>query len=269
MTKEEYSPLMTEDGLEEEEKPSRRASSPTSSGLRRYAPTYRGLVAIVIVESLLLVLGLAFLLAKGGPGVCSKTSRVLYSPALDAVEPEVKVFHVGFPGDLSPFQKPSSPELDQAWDDLYQFGISRITKDQAALLPNKTSPIPGDEGYYIAELDVFHNLHCLNMVRKALNPAYYPEWNITASEKSAQHVSHCIDWVRQSIMCHADTSVIVWQWEDWVNSSIVKGDVAHTCRNFKKIQDWAKERVLPKPFDATVHLTDDIVIPVLQADDLM
>lgn len=40
-------------------------------------------------------------------------------------------------------------------------GISRITKEQAAQLPNKTQPIPGDDGYYISELDVFHNLHCL------------------------------------------------------------------------------------------------------------
>ena len=40
-------------------------------------------------------------------------------------------------------------------------GISKISKDQAAKLPNKTHAIPGDEGYYIAELDVFHNLHCL------------------------------------------------------------------------------------------------------------
>ena len=54
-----------------------------------------------------------------------------------------------------------------------------------------------------------------------------------------------------------------------MNSSIVKGDVAHTCRNFEKVRDWARERVLPKPFDPTVHLTDDIVIPVLQADHLM
>ena len=40
-------------------------------------------------------------------------------------------------------------------------GISKISKDQAAKLPNKTHAIPGDEGYYIAELGVFHNLHCL------------------------------------------------------------------------------------------------------------
>jgi hypothetical protein len=40
-------------------------------------------------------------------------------------------------------------------------GISRITKDQARLLPNKTSAIPGDEDGYIVGLEVFHQLHCL------------------------------------------------------------------------------------------------------------
>jgi len=40
--------------------------------------------------------------------------------------------------------------------------ILRIPKEQAALLPNRTEPITGDpDGYYIAQVDVFHQLHCL------------------------------------------------------------------------------------------------------------
>jgi len=76
MAKEEYSPLMSEDGLEEEQNATRRVSS--ASRLGKYAPTYRGLVVIVLVESLLLVLGAAFFLAKGSPGMCLKNARVLY-----------------------------------------------------------------------------------------------------------------------------------------------------------------------------------------------
>ena len=38
---------------------------------------------------------------------------------------------------------------------------SRIPKHQAALLANKTSPIPGDDGHYVVMLNVFHELHCL------------------------------------------------------------------------------------------------------------
>ena len=39
--------------------------------------------------------------------------------------------------------------------------IMKITRDEAILLPNKTYPIKDQPGYYIAELDVFHQLHCL------------------------------------------------------------------------------------------------------------
>lgn len=35
------------------------------------------------------------------------------------------------------------------------------TAGEAARLPNKTHAIPGDDVYYIAELDVLHSLHCL------------------------------------------------------------------------------------------------------------
>ena len=41
------------------------------------------------------------------------------------------------------------------------FGLSKIPKDQARLLPNKTLAIPGDEENYAVGLAVFHQLHCL------------------------------------------------------------------------------------------------------------
>ncbi|KAJ7696318.1 hypothetical protein B0H17DRAFT_929641, partial [Mycena rosella] len=197
------------------------------------------------------------------------------APALEAVEHEVQVYHVGFPSDLSPFQIPPSPALDQMWSELYNYGISRIPKEEAARLPNKTHPIPNDDGYYIAELDVFHNLHCLNKVRMALDPDYYPDWRIStthnyiASQTNAtEHVSHCVDWIRQSLMCNGDTSVIVWQWQDSKNTTMVKGNVAHTCRKFDKLQDWAKEHILKNKYDPTVHIEDDIVVPIFHNEIL-
>jgi hypothetical protein len=87
-----------------------------------------------------------------------------------------------------------SPEVDAAWQDLYKCnfhlffrspslmhsfpscdsmksktnndlsttdGVSRIPKEQAQKMANKTIPIPKDPGYYITELSVFYQLHCL------------------------------------------------------------------------------------------------------------
>ncbi|KAJ6489823.1 hypothetical protein C8R45DRAFT_1213267 [Mycena sanguinolenta] len=231
------------------------------------------LAILLVIETMALAVLVAVLLRRPSRAACGMplgSQKVLYSPALSAVEQEVRVYHLGFPGDLSPFQTPSSPELDQMWSDLYNYGISRITKEEAARLPNKTQAIPGDPGHYIAELDVFHNIHCLNKVRMALDPDYYPDWRISTSNNyiptqkhATEHISHCIDWLRQSIMCHVDTSVIVWQWDSRANESLVKGNVAHTCRKFDKITEWAKQRVLVNTYDPKVHIEDDIVIPVL------
>lgn len=50
-----------------------------------------------------------------------------------------------------------------AWSDQDLAGqVSRITKEEAILLPNRTMLIPGDEdGSYIGAIYVFHYLHCL------------------------------------------------------------------------------------------------------------
>jgi hypothetical protein len=40
-------------------------------------------------------------------------------------------------------------------------GIVKIPRSEAARLPNKTYPIQNEPGYYLAGLDVFHQLHCL------------------------------------------------------------------------------------------------------------
>jgi hypothetical protein len=51
---------------------------------------------------------------------------------------------------------PDDGEVDSTLDT-----IVKIPKSEAALLPNKTWPIVTEPGYYIASLDVFHQLHCL------------------------------------------------------------------------------------------------------------
>ena len=107
-------------------------------------------------------------------------SQLTYSPAQDVIEYEVKVFHKGQEDMPSRFQGPPSPELDEAWESLYEGmpdhtastapsirfnsssgGISSISKDQARRLVNYTTEIPNHDGEYIVQLDVFHQLHCL------------------------------------------------------------------------------------------------------------
>lgn len=63
----------------------------------------------------------------------------------------------------------------------YQGGISAIPKSGAAQLERKTIQYADDPGMYVVELDVFHQLHCLNTLRKKLYPEIYPKNNATVS----------------------------------------------------------------------------------------
>jgi hypothetical protein len=54
-----------------------------------------------------------------------------------------------------------TPEIDKQWKELYRVGNSRISKNEAAQLPNKTiAANPGTDDYLIV-ISVFHDLHCL------------------------------------------------------------------------------------------------------------
>ncbi|KIY69269.1 hypothetical protein CYLTODRAFT_318831, partial [Cylindrobasidium torrendii FP15055 ss-10] len=162
------------------------------------------------------------------------------APAHEALEHEVKTFTVG---KKDRTYQGTSPEVDAAWIELYNQTIFKIPKAQAAMLPNRTWPLVDEPGYYIATLDVFHQLHCLNNVRMALTTEAYK----TEHGVEHDHISHCIDSIRQSLMCSADVSVNVWQWDESYEDDVKlvgRSNIAHSCRNYDRLLEWAQERAI-------------------------
>jgi len=184
--------------------------------------------------------------------------QILYSPAQDVLSYKVVKFHSAFGASLPIYDKPPSPEVDAAWDALYEFAYIKVPKSQAAQMTNKTYPVLGDETNYMASLDVFHMLHCLNQMRKAMYPEYYPP---SPEGIHTSHMRHCISSLRQSLMCSADISTIVWQWSETAQAAKERSDVVHTCRDFDAIRDWAKDHYLDHQQDMTVYIPDDLDIP--------
>ncbi len=54
-------------------------------------------------------------------------------------------------------------------------GTSGIPANQANSLLDKTVAVPGDESRSLVMLSVWHQIHCLNIVRKALYRERYPD----------------------------------------------------------------------------------------------
>ncbi|KAH8694221.1 hypothetical protein BGW36DRAFT_301024, partial [Talaromyces proteolyticus] len=179
------------------------------------------------------------------------------APAQDAIKYHVKVFAENFvtKGPYMAKEEDGIPsdETDKLWEDLYQFGITRISEEETLKLPNRTTEIPTMPDQYVVQLDVFHQLHCLNAIRKTLYPERY--WDdfddyYTADGKknytstSAKHYDHCLDSIRQSIMCHGDIATVYWQWMPIRRQPLPRLEITHTCRDFEAIRDWAKEHQL-------------------------
>jgi hypothetical protein len=53
---------------------------------------------------------------------------------------------------------------------------------------------------------------------------------------------HCIDYLRQSLMCHGDLTPIVYTWQPTYNAYSAKQETDHTCRDWDTIWKWAEGR---------------------------
>ncbi|KAM3430086.1 hypothetical protein NHJ13734_007893 [Beauveria thailandica] len=169
---------------------------------------------------------------------------------------------MAFLDDQSPYQGWPDDEKDQLWQDMYSKGMAvRIDEDSARRLVNKTehAPVAGMENDYVVGLDVFHQLHCLNMIRQSIYPRRYNS-SIIRQDGTIDFLawSH-LEAIRESLTCSVDVSVVPYRWHPETN--IAEPDIrsAHVCRNFTKIRDWAFERFVPMT-SKRMHVEDGVVV---------
>ncbi|CAG7953747.1 unnamed protein product [Penicillium salamii] len=125
-------------------------------------------------------------------------------------------------------------------------------------LRQQTAPSSDEDSTPLIHLEVFHQLHCLNSLRRLV----YNTSTFTTGVNAEMRMDHCIDYLRQvhrlpfqlsgfllieqSIMCHSDVTPLVHiphpsgarhGGASWMPNFAVK----HTCRNFSRIHAWAAQ----------------------------
>lgn len=142
----------------------------------------------------------------------------MIDPARSAIKYETQVFdhsQVFFNYTPKPFSGVPSPEKEAAWDSLLKNFNLRLTESEMRSLGKMDDNLPLPDGGYFGSLTVFHQLHCIERVQKALYPKYYwADLNDEEAFLNLGHSEHCLDVLRQSIMCNADTSMITMKWDD-------------------------------------------------------
>ncbi|KAI9742169.1 MAG: hypothetical protein M1818_004069 [Claussenomyces sp. TS43310] len=179
------------------------------------------------------------------------------APALPVISYVQKQFDGEIEQDNKYRGKPT-PEIDAEW---LRIGLDtpglRLTEEDPKKLNKSDAPdrplhrIPDEfGGGYLAMLEVFHLLHCLDSLRQAIYKDYYTE-DIKKASKSGWrvHTDHCIDILRETIMCTADvTPVTFYDAKLMPARKLPMPDCStlHTCRNFDDILRWnaGNERTL-------------------------
>ncbi|KAM3067064.1 hypothetical protein ACMFMG_011737 [Clarireedia jacksonii] len=130
------------------------------------------------------------------------------------------------------------------WHQLLDVGIVALTLEQAHSLQMQTARASNTDKRPLIQLDVFHQLHCLDALRKFIFAR--DSQDHSGYTKGLVHINHCIDQIRQSLMCHADISMVyhIPRPENEQTPQLPKWkanfSAPHTCRDFWAIHDWAK-----------------------------
>ncbi|RFU31226.1 hypothetical protein B7463_g5110, partial [Scytalidium lignicola] len=235
-----------EEWLMDEAESDREESGSSSNFAHKPKQTHWGFLGSVCLN----LLFISYILFSYLSGLRQSSLQTpIYSPAASAIEYMTVTFNPGDDerGSQSPYFD-LSDSADALWEDLDRV-ILQIDKKSAQKLPVKTLGIPGIPGFYVITLDVFHQLHCLNLVRKSLFPERYNLWDGIDENYAQRHQLHCIDQLRQSITCSADIAPIPWKWVEEAQQSFPTSETIHTCRNFTNIRNWAAKHALPGGFN--------------------
>ncbi|KAK3349067.1 hypothetical protein B0T25DRAFT_623934 [Lasiosphaeria hispida] len=148
----------------------------------------------------------------------------------------------------SPYRGRPTPEIEESWLKLWRVPTIHLPETKLAAL-NKTpasdythvSPEYG--GGVMGFLDVFHQLHCLNLVRQYTYRDEYDYSNVTAFRAPREivrgHIDHCIETVRKAIMCTADVTPVLFTKDPHEPSGRSDFNIKKKCRDFARVQEWA------------------------------
>ncbi|KAK4545972.1 hypothetical protein LTR36_002536 [Oleoguttula mirabilis] len=115
-----------------------------------------------------------------------------------------------------------------------------MTDEEYDLWGGATAQVVSQPDQHIVVIEMFHQLHCVSMLRDLIysdgqaNPYNETEW------WRAGHIDHCIDYIRQIIMCHGDLTPMPLVYDPRGHPQYGPNfRVIRTCRNFDKIFEWA------------------------------
>ncbi|EME78946.1 uncharacterized protein MYCFIDRAFT_101736, partial [Pseudocercospora fijiensis CIRAD86] len=162
------------------------------------------------------------------------------------------------PGSL--YRSPG-PEADAAWAAISStdpIPISRADVIAAGKNPSKTAKFNASfdgEEMYAGRLDVLHQVHCLDRLRKQIYKG--DGWGGGGGEKEELHLSHCLWYLLQNIMCSASWDVYTHIWTDTFPYPYPDFNIHKKCANFDAIVKFQEQHSIDRRLFEQMRIPED------------
>ncbi|KAF7181872.1 hypothetical protein CNMCM7691_001169 [Aspergillus felis] len=228
----------------------------------RKAATSNAWIYFTVANLIILSITAALILSAGNFRTSEKNAVLRpiswWSPILDDIE--IPRFETKLNGTL--FAKPEvsiareepGVENDAAWAQYEKVLTHVVTREQILKLgknPETVARFDNDywgmgEDAYMVQMDVMHQIHCLNLLRKAAF-ADYPGYEPGLDEKDKMwwiHLGHCTDILLQNIQCNANTEFLTLNWVEDRQAPWPDFSVNRKCRDFNALVDWQRNNAV-------------------------
>ena len=126
---------------------------------------------------------------------------------------------------------------DQLWNDLVPLGTGYVLVERPSLfnLPPSISPSNHSNtstGTMVYQASVMHQMHCMATFRDYVKQA---ELDGDSVHDRHGHITHCINYLRQAIMCTADLTL-----EHGTEFFSGEG-VLHQCRDWESVMRYLQD----------------------------
>ncbi|KAI0893768.1 hypothetical protein F4806DRAFT_134966 [Annulohypoxylon nitens] len=134
----------------------------------------------------------------------------------------------------------------KAWMSLFPPGMGYVSMDNikdAGEIPQifRDMSTDGSGRFCVA---AFHQLHCLFLIYSDFRRALNGELKADAHSLHGSHSLHCYDYLRESIICAADSALEPFRspFDGGTQGNGVDGfGSVHQCRNFGELYEWSEK----------------------------
>ncbi len=177
--------------------------------------------------------------------------RQRYTGKLKFDEESKRVVRV-LDSEIEYFGEPSD-EIEEAWETMLRYEFPMLYADEVPDDLDDANRL--EDKHFHFEPDLFHNLHCLNEIRKEVSKTLYPAsiyYQKSESEQKAflerfgpgwshYHLEHCMDRLRQALICHGDLTPSIMHRYEGLTFELYHTD-ERLCRKWEPIREWVDER---------------------------